>query len=476
MTRRAIVLLFAFTLFMAGAAKLLEGRFKWSAPTAVRETASTHGAGSRSSSSAAGPIVYYRDPDGRPFYSASPKKTPDGRDYLPVRANEDVSFEDKQPLAPAKAAGERRVRFYRNPMGLPDTSPVPKKDPMGMDYVPVYEDETQDASTVTISPGKLQTTGVRSEPVEWRKLNVPVRAAGKVEFDPRRMSIVSLRFEGFIESIEHVAEGDYVRKGQPLMRLYGPALSSAAAEYVAVLNAGRAAPMSKERVEGAKQRLANLGLTEAAIAAIARARRVPRVILWPAPQDGHILERAAINGMRAGPGDVLFRIVDHSTVWVLADIPERDIGLISPQQAVSMHARAYPDRMFNGRVALIYPHLNMETRTARVRIELPNPEGLLRGDMYADVEIETAGGQNVLSAPDSAVIDTGARQVVILDKGEGRFEPREVKIGRRGEGFVEIQKGLSEKDRVVTSALFLIDAESNLKAALNALDQPEAHK
>lgn len=412
-----------------------------------------------------GPIIYYRDPDG-PFYSAEPKKNASGKDYVAVRASEDVSFEDKPPEVAEPQPAGRRIRYYRNPMGLPDTSPVPKKDPMGMDYVPVYEDEAQGASTVTISPGKLQKTGVRSEPVTLRNLTVPVRAAGRVDFDPRRTSVVALRFEGFIESVEKVAEGDYVRKGQPLMRVYGPDLSSAAAEYVAVLNSRSAA-----RVEGARRRLVNLGLDGATIAAIARSRRVPRVIDWPAPQEGHVIERTALAGMRAAPGETLFRIVDHSVVRILADIPERDVEAVAPGQTAVIRARSYPDHPFKGRVALIYPHLNMETRTARVRIELPNPEGRLLGDMFADVEIEAGGREKVLAAPESAVIDAGKRQVVILDKGEGRFEPREVRLGRRGEGYAEIAGGLSEGDKVVTSANFLIDAESNLKAALQALDQ-----
>jgi Cu(I)/Ag(I) efflux system membrane fusion protein len=351
-------------------------------------------------------------------------------------------------------------------MGLPDTSPVPKKDPMGMDYVPVYEDEAQDGSTVTVSPGKLQRTGVRSETVERRALTIPVRAAGRVDFDPRRTSVVALRFEGFIDSVQKVAEGDYVRKGQSLMRVYGPDLSSAAAEYVAVLNSG-----PRARVEGARRRLVNLGLDDATIASIARSRRVPRVIDWPAPQDGHVIERTALSGMRAAPGETLFRIVDHSLVWVLADVPERDVSSIKPGETAIVRVRAYPDRPLEGRIAIVYPHLNMETRTARVRIELPNPGGLLLGDMFADVEIEAGGKQKVLAVPESAVIDAGKRQVVILDKGEGRFQPREVKIGRRGEGFAEIASGLAEGDRVVTTANFLIDAESNLKAALQALDQ-----
>lgn len=375
----------------------------------------------------------------------------------------------KPPSAPANG-GQRRIRFYRNPMGLPDTSPTPKQDSMGMDYLPVYEGEAEDGSSVEIGPGKLQRTGVRSEPVERRTLSVPIRAAGTIAFDERRISVVSLRFEGFIESVD-VATGDRVRKGQPLMRIYGPNLSSAAAEYLAVLNSRLG---GAQRLNGARRRLENLGMPASAIAALARTREIPHSIAWPAPRDGHVIERQAVNGMRAAPGETLFRIVDHSVVWVLADIAERDVSLIAPKQPVSVRPRAFPDRAFTGRVELIYPHLNTQTRTARVRIELPNPDGLLRADMYADVEIATGAGEKVLTVPDSAVIDSGKRRIVILDKGEGRFEPREVEIGRRGEGRVEIRTGVGESDRVVTAANFLIDAESNLKAALQGLGQAQS--
>jgi len=459
--RRAWIVWLSVPAFMAlGGSAYLLFNAKWSQHEA-NQPATRAAVGS-------GPVIYYRDPDG-PFFSAAPKKNAAGKDYVAVRASEDASFEEKPwdgPETAQKQSTGRRIRYYRNPMGLPDTSPVPKKDPMGMDYVPVYEDETQDPSTIRISPGKLQKTGVRSEPVERRAVTVPVRAAGRVDFDPRRTAVVALRFEGFIEAVEKFAEGDYVRKGQPLMRVYGPDLSSAAAEYVAVLNTRSAA-----RLEGARRRLLNLGLDEATIASIARSRRVPRVISWPAPQDGHVIERTALSGMRAAPGEALFRIVDHSIVWILADIPERDVESVEPGQTAIVRARSYPGHPFKGRVALIYPHLNMETRTARVRIELPNPDGRLLGDMFADVEIETGGGEKVLAAPEGAIIDAGKRQVVILDKGEGRFEPREVGIGRRGDGFAEITSGVVEGDRVVTAANFLIDAESNLKAALQTMEQ-----
>jgi membrane fusion protein, copper/silver efflux system len=376
----------------------------------------------------------------------------------------------------AKGGDNRRIKFYRNPMGLPDTSPAPKKDSMGMDYIAVYDDEDANDGTVRISLGKLQKTGVRAEQVERRVLNVPVRAPGTIELDERRVSIVSFRFEGFIEQVENVTTGQHVHKGQPLMRVYSPALASAAAEYVSVHSAKAGSGITSQGIKGARRRLENLGMSEQAIADIERTGELSLSVPWLAPQDGEILERNAVNGMRAAPGAVLFRIADHQVVWAIADIAERDLGLISVGQKVSVRPRAYPNRIFTGAVALIYPHMNAQTRTARIRVELPNPEELLRPDMYADIEIATGMQEPVLTVSDSAVIDSGQRQLVLLDKGEGRFEPRAVKLGRRGDGHVEIVEGLDDGDKVVVSANFLIDAESNLKAALQGFaggDKPQ---
>lgn len=425
----------------------------------------------------AGAAIYYRHPDGLPAYSLTPKKTPDGRDYRAVPKGADTSFDlAENASGAADAPKTRKLKYYRNPMGLPDTSPVPKKDSMGMDYIAVYDDEDADDGTVRISPGKLQKAGVRSEQVERRVLNTAVRAPGTIELDERRVSIVSFRFEGFIESVENVTTGQHVHKGQRLMQVYSPALASAAAEYVSVFGAKAGSGITSQGIKGAKRRLENLGMSEQAIGEIERTGDLALSVPWLAPQDGEILERAAVNGMRAAPGAVLFRIADHQVVWAIADIAERDLGLISVGQKASVRPRAYPNRVFSGEVALIYPHMNAQTRTARIRIELPNPDELLRPDMYADVEIATGLQTPVLTVSSSAVIDSGERQVVLLDKGDGRFEPRPVKLGRRGEGRVEITEGLSESDKVVVSANFLIDAESNLKAALQGLtsgDKPQ---
>ena len=175
--------------------------------------------------------------------------------------------------------------------------------------------------------------------------------------------------------------------------------------------------------------------------------------------------------MRAGPGDVLFRIADHRVVWVVIDVAERDLAQVVVGSQVTIRPRALPDRSFTGTVALIYPHLNVQTRTARIRIEAPNPDEALRPEMYVDAEIETGSQDPVLAVPESAVLDSGTRQAVLIDKGEGRFEPREVKVGRRGGGYVEVTEGVSDGDVVVTSANFLIDAESNLKAALKGFGE-----
>jgi Cu(I)/Ag(I) efflux system membrane fusion protein len=477
MRRPAGAFLIVCAILAAGVVGLVVGRSNGPLPGWLDGVLPAAAKQSATPTEATGPVIYYRDPDGLPNYSPAPRKTSAGKDYLAVRASEDVSFEEKTPeTTTAKSenpkSGDRgKIRYYRNPMGLPDTSPTPKKDSMGMDYLPVYEGD--DDSSVRVSAGKIQKTGVQTEVAERRTLSTVVRAPGIVQEDERRKAVVSLRFEGFIDTVENVTTGSHIHKGQRLMRIYGPSLSSAAAEYLSALNARANSGISNEALKGARRRLENLGAPDGFIADIERTREIPVYVSWPAPQDGEIVERTAVNGMRAAPGDVLFRIADHQVVWVLVDVAERDLSLIEVGQKASVRLRAYPDRVFTGNVTLIYPHLMAETRTGRIRIELPNPDEVLRPDMYADVEIATGAEAPVVTVSSSAVIDSGERQIVLLDKGEGRFEPRAVKLGRRGAGRVEIKEGLAENDKVVVSANFLIDAESNLKAALSGLDSGE---
>ena len=377
------------------------------------------------------------------------------------------AFADTMNGAANTTATDRKIKFYRNPMGLPDTSPAPKKDSMGMDYIPVYEGDDSDDGSVKLSPGKIQRTGVKSEPAVRRVIRTTIRAPGTIQLDERRISVISMRSESFVLKVADVTTGSHVVKGQPLMEVYTPAISSAAAEHLATITS-RTTSGDGSYGRGSRQRLMNLDVPEAAIAAIEKSRNVPTTIEWTAPRDGIVLERSAIEGMRVQPGGVLFRVADHSVVWALIDVAERDLGAISIGQPATVKAKAYPGREFSGPIGVIYPEINKETRTARVRVELSNPDLVLLHDMYVDAEIDTGSPEPVLTIPESAVMDTGSRQAVLVDKGEGRFEPREVKVGHRGDGYVEVRQGIAEGEPVVVSANFLIDAESNLKAALKS--------
>jgi Cu(I)/Ag(I) efflux system membrane fusion protein len=375
------------------------------------------------------------------------------------------AFAEQPASNTATAPADRKVKYYRNPMGLPDTSPAPKKDSMGMDYIPVYEGEDSDEGLVKLSPGKIQRTGVRSEPAANRVIRAIIRAPGTIVLDERRISVITMRAESFVQKVADVTTGSHVVRGQPLMEIYSPAASSAAAEYISTLGSPSVGTI-QQYGRGSRQRLMNLDLPEPVISNIEKSREVPIGIQWSSPRDGVVLERNAIEGMRAQPGQVLFRIADHSQVWALIDVAERDLGTLAIGQTVTVRAKSFPGREFTGSINVIYPEINKETRTARARVELANPDLVLLHAMYVDAEIDVGGREPVLSVPESAIMDTGSRQAVLVDRGEGRFEPREVKLGHRGGGYAEIRQGVVDGDPVVVSANFLIDAESNLKAAL----------
>jgi len=428
-------------------------------------------------------IIYYRAPDGSPYWSAQPKKDATGRDYLPVYEDEEPAFGPGGKLikaAPTKKTAQK-ILYYRNPMGLPDTSPVPKKDPMGMDYIAVYEgEETDDGKTVRVSLDKVQRSGVRTEAVEKRVIVRPVRAVGTVTHDETRLTIVTMRSEGYIEDLFVNKTGQHVRAGEPLFRVYSPDIQRAQIDLMVAIRAmqrGVSGSEADRNLEGAMQRLRNLGVPESRIREVRESGANPRTLDWPSPASGDVIDKRVINGQRVTAGMELYRIADHSRVWVIADVAESDLAHIKIGTRASVTLRAYLSDPAEGEVTFIYPELKAETRTARVRIELANPDNRIKPDMYADVVFASgADAQPSLALPASAVIDSGSRQVVLVAKGEGRFEPRPVKLGRRGDGYVEVLDGLTAGEEVVISATFLIDAESNLRAALQAFSQPEAAK
>ena len=398
-------------------------------------------------------ILYYRNPMGLPDTSPEPKKDSMGMDYIPVYADE----------AQAPAA-EKKILYYRNPMGLPDTSPEPKKDSMGMDYIPVYSDEgaeSADPNTVKVSVEKVQRAGVRTEAAEARVLADVIHAPGTVQLDERKQRSITMRAEGFIEEVYAGATGQKVKQGERLFRIYSPPIIQAQVEY-------KLASAQGERERGARK-LRNYGVPEKFIAALGRKGEQPLSLDWPSPVDGVLMTKNIVVGQRVMPGDELYRLADVSTVWVMADVAEQDAGRVHVGDGATISVRALPGEIFTGKVTFILPELKAETRTAQVRIELPNLDHKLLHQMYADVTIEAARGAPVLSVPSSAVIDSGLTQVAIVDLGGGKFAARPVKLGRRGGDHVEVLEGLALGDKVVTKANFLIDAESNLKAALTAL-------
>jgi Cu(I)/Ag(I) efflux system membrane fusion protein len=421
-------------------------------------------------------ILYYRDPNGAPYWSADPKKDSRGHDYLPVYDDEEPSFGSAPPpTKPQAAAGERKILYYRNPMGLPNTSPVPKKDPMGMNYIPVYEgDEADNGKTIKISLDRVQRTGVRSEPVSRRVLIQPVRGVGTVKYDERRLTVVAMRSDGYIEELFVNTTGQSVRAGEPLFRVYSRDIGTAQVDLLSTGAEPRHGSGASGSVsaEGPMQRLRNLGVPESRIEEVRTKRTNPRTLDWPAPASGTVIEKRIVNGQRVLAGDELYRIADLSQVWVIAEVAEADLAMIKPGMRAEVIFRAYRTEPVEGTVTFIYPDLKAETRTARVRIELPNPDGRLKADMYADVVFRAGADEApVVAVPNSAVIDSGAQQIVLVAKGDGRFEPRAVKLGRRGEGFREVLDGVHADEEVVTTATFLIDAESNLQAALKTFTQ-----
>jgi Cu(I)/Ag(I) efflux system membrane fusion protein len=428
-------------------------------------------------------ILYYRDPSGAPYWSAEPKKDASGRDYLPVFEDEEISFEPGGKKPAPTAGGPRKILYYRNPMGLPDTSPVPKKDWMGMDYIPVHEGEEQDdGKTVKVSLDKVQRSGVRTEAVEARVIVRPVHAVGTVMHDESRLTVVTMRSDGFVEDLFVSRTGQHVRAGEPLFRVYSPDIQRAQIDLLVATGttqrgSGVAGSDANRNLEGALQRLRNLGVPERRIREVRETGANPRTLDWPAPTTGDVIEKKIINGQRVQAGQELYRIADHAHLWVIADVAESDLAAIKIGTRATVMVRAYMAQPIQGEVTFIYPEMRTETRTARVRIEVPNPDGRLKVDMYADVVFQAGANEEpAIAVPASAVIDSGTRQVVLVVKGEGRFEPRAVKLGRRGDGYVEVLDGVSKGEEVVTAATFLIDAESNLKAALQAFTQPEARK
>lgn len=388
-----------------------------------------------------------------------------------------------QPLSGPPPPGERRLLFYRHPMNPSIHSDRPAKDDMGMDYVPVYADETMAAPNVAgramvdVPPERQQLLGIRSEEVKVSGAGGVVRTVGRVAVDESRRHHIHAKFPGFVEGLYVEAVGEEVRPGQALLSIFSPEIVAAQQEYLVARRASGTlagsevpgVPQGGARLlDAARQRLRYFDVSPAEIAQLEKTGKPLRAITVRADAGGYVTEKSAFHGMRVTPGERLFEIADLSTVWVVAEVYERDLASMRVGMPARIAIPSMPGRDWTGRVTFVSPTLDPTTRTAQVRVEVPNPLRLLKPETYADVFLERAMGMAAI-VPETAVIRTGERTLVFVDHGDGRYEPREVALGERVGGGYQALSGVTAGERVVVSANFLLDSESSLRAAIAAV-------
>jgi Cu(I)/Ag(I) efflux system membrane fusion protein len=337
------------------------------------------------------------------------------------------------------------------------------------------EQEEAEVPTVEIPMEKQQLIGVRTIEVSVKPLQKIIRTVGRIEYDERKIATVNTKFEGWIEKLYADYSGVYVKKGAPLAEIYSPELFATQQEFINLIkwakqdhsdHLGRMLTKDAEAIiEAAKQRLRLLDITDDQIKEIEKMERPLRTMTIYSPVSGYVLQKTVLQGMRFMPGEKLFDVADLSTVWVIADIYEYELPLVNTTQRAIISLSNFPDKEFSSRIDYIYPALSADTKTAKVRFIIPNPGLRLKPQMFTDVQIKIDLGKK-LAIPADAIIDTGTRQIVYVDKGEGYFEPREVALGFKGEDMVEVRKGLKAGEKVASAANFLIDSEAKLKGVV----------
>lgn len=373
------------------------------------------------------------------------------------------------PSIPAQAqVNERQILYYRSPMNPSQTSPTPMKDAMGMDYTPVYAGEVAKApGTFQLSTEKMQRAGVRVDTVRTMALVNSVRATGTVAADESKQAILNARFDGFVEKLFVSTTGAHVRAGQPLASVWIQSNEVLVKEADFI---GSLAAHADDQAKLAENILLQYGVPKSVLNDMRRTGRTTRSIMINAPLTGTVLEKPAITGMHFAAGDTLFKTADLSTVWVLAQVSERDLIGLKPGQAATISFRDNPSTSFRGKVAFIYPEVNPDTRTTMVRIIVDNAANQFRIGQYADVGIDApmTDGEAVV-VPESAIIDDGSKQTAFVSLPNGVFEARQLTLGARANGYAEVRSGLIPGEKIVVSGNFLIDSESNLQTAVQSL-------
>ena len=392
-------------------------------------------------------------------------------DLVPVR---DAEAEPEPP------PDERKVRHWRAPLDPTYISDKPGKSPMGMDLVPVYEEPAEEPSGIRVDPGFLQNFSIRSARVEKGRIPRRIRTIATLHYNPRTLVSINTKFEGWVERAHVNTLGQPVSKGDLLFEIFSPQLLTTQQEYLAALQfldrlRGQADPRAVQRaralVEAARRRLLFWDVTQDQITSLKTEGKPFRRLKVASPVSGVVVEQAAesLEGVRVSPGMNLYRVADPSTVWAQVEIFQHEMRHLRIGQRVRIGLDAFPERKWQGAVVSLNPELDPRTRTLGVQVEIPNSDGRLHSEMVAEVELEIPGPAKALKVPEEAVLHSGERSVVIVQKERNLFEPREVELGAAGGGFQEIRRGLSAGERVVTSSQFLIDSESNLREAINKI-------
>lgn len=376
----------------------------------------------------------------------------------------------------AAPADEKKPIFYRNPMNPSVTSPVPAKDSMGMDYVPVYADSesSEVAGTVKIDPVVVQNIGVRTATARQESISRTIRAVGRVDFDEESMARLQPKVEGWIEEIRVDKTGQNVAKDDILLSIYSPKLVSTQQEYLLALNNLSALSKSQfdeirqgaeDLVKSSRERLELLDVPEHQIQELEQTRKVKKSLHIHSPVSGTVIRIGSRQGQFVTPKTELYMMVDLSQVWVYADVYEYELPWVKVGDEVEMTLASVPGKTFNGSLAYIYPYAESKTRTTKVRLVFDNRDLLLRPDMFAEVSIQSDTLNNVVVVPAESIIRSGGRTQVFVVRAPGKFEPRTVKLGIESKGQVALLEGVVAGEEVVTSAQFLVDSESKLREA-----------
>lgn len=385
----------------------------------------------------------------------------------------------------AAATGERKIKYWQAPMDPTYIRNEPGKSPMGMDLVPVYEDEIQSSGGIQIDPVTAQNMGVRTEPVVRRSLSRTIRTVGMITYEDPKQYSVNSKIDGWIERLFVNEEGQMVKKGQPLMELYSPELVAAQQEYLLAFQNSKKlaqspipeiADSAKRLLDASRTRLKYWDISGRQIDALEQTGQARKTLTLYSPQSGVVTMKKVIEGMRIMAGEELLQVSDLSRVWVNADIYEYELPWVKVGQAAKVELPFGSGKDLEGKITYIYPYLQNETRTVKARIELPNPGLELKPDMYANVQIATNAVEGVLAIPVNAVLNSGKGQTVFIARGGGKFEPRTVQTGVSDEsGLIEITSGLNESDIVVVSAQFMFDSESKLREAIQKMMEPKGN-